>query len=141
MRATTQRALRRIHLYLGMVFAPAILFFTVTGMLQTFDFHEPENKPAAWLKVAAMLHKKQDFPKPRPPRAKARPAEGPRQAAPAAPRHSPLPLKIFVGLMSLGLIASTLLGIWIALSLRASRRGAVISLAIGTVLPVLLLFV
>lgn len=142
MKPTTLRALRRIHLYLGMVFAPAILFFTATGLLQTFDLHEAENDPPAWLRVAAMLHKKQDFPKPRPARAKPR-AAPPSAAAPAAgtPRLAPWPLKAFVGLMALGLIGSTLLGIAIALASRAHRRGALIGLGLGTLLPLVLLFV
>ena len=137
--ARTMRNLRRFHLYLGMFFAPAILFFAFSGMLQTFDFHEPENKPAQWLKVIAQIHKKQDLPKPRKARPSAgRPAKG-EAPPPAAPAHSPLPLKVFTGLMSIGLMLSTLLGIWIALSMRAGRAIAIVMLIIGTALPIALL--
>jgi len=132
------RNLRRFHLYLGMLFAPAILFFAFSGMLQTFDFHEPENKPAPWLKIIAQIHKKQDLPKPRKARPPlGRPAKG--ETLPPAAAHSPFPLKVFTGLMSIGLMLSTLLGIWIALSMRASRAIAIVMLVAGTALPVALL--
>lgn len=140
MTARTMRTLRQLHLYLGMLFAPAILFFAFSGMLQTFDFHEPVNHPPQWIKLIAQIHKKQDFPKPRPPRPAARRAPGGEAAAPAvAPAHSPFPLKVFTGLMSIGLMLSTVLGIWIALSMRASRAIAVVMLIVGTALPIALL--
>lgn len=133
--AKTMRVVRQVHLYLGMFFAPAILFFAVSGMLQTFEFHEGRNHPPGWIAVIAALHKKQDLPRPRPPRAEGKaPKRGERGEAPP-PAHSPFPLKVFVGLMSLGLLASTLLGIWIALSLRVSRRLSLVMLAAGTLLP------
>ncbi|MBY0282545.1 MAG: hypothetical protein K2W81_01125 [Sphingomonas sp.] len=138
--ASTMRRLRQLHLYLGMMFAPAILFFAFSGILQTFDFHEAENKPPQWLKVIAQIHKKQDLPKPRKPRPEAKRAPG-GEAPPATPAHSPYPLKVFTGLMSVGLMLSTLLGIWIALSMRASRRVSLMMLVAGTALPVALLLV
>jgi hypothetical protein len=43
--------------------APALLFFAITGGLQTFSLHEAargsDYKPPAWLASAAQLHKKQ----------------------------------------------------------------------------------
>ena len=33
------RIVRTIHLYLGVFTAPMLLFFAVTGGLQTFSFH------------------------------------------------------------------------------------------------------
>ncbi|HEY8682738.1 MAG TPA: PepSY domain-containing protein [Rhodanobacter sp.] len=54
---------RTIHLYLGVFTAPALLFFAITGGLQTFGFHEStrgsDYQPPAWLASAAQLHKKQ----------------------------------------------------------------------------------
>ena len=63
------RRVRQFHLWLGMLFAPAILFFAFTGALQTFDFHETEDgiAPPKWIATIAAIHKKQDFPKPRKP--------------------------------------------------------------------------
>lgn len=147
------RALRRVrqfHLWCGMFFAPAILFFAFSGALQTFDFHETENgiAPPKWIATIAAIHKKQDFPKPRKPRPPAA-ATGaseskaaPTAAVPAkASAHSPWPLKIFVGFMSIGLMISTALGITIALTIRLTRRMSQIMLAAGTILPILMLLI
>ncbi|OYY90547.1 MAG: hypothetical protein B7Y45_07265 [Sphingomonas sp. 28-66-16] len=141
------RQLRRFHLYLGILFAPAILFFAFSGMLQTFDFHEVENgvAPPKWIAVIAAVHKKQNFPKPRP--AAAKPANAPPRApardkapvAPAAAAHSPFALKVFVGLMSIGLMLSALLGIAIALNNKVTRRMSIVMLLLGTILPIALL--
>jgi hypothetical protein len=141
MNAKTMRTLRQLHLYLGTLFAPAILFFAFSGMLQTFDFHEAVNNPPGWIKVIAQIHKKQDLPKPRKPRPDVKRAPGGDGPPPAAPTHSPFPLKVFTGLMSIGLMLSTLLGLWIALSMRSSRRITMAMLVIGTALPVALLLV
>lgn len=138
------RRLRQFHLWLGMLFAPAILFFAFSGVLQTFDFHETENgvAPPQWIKVIAAVHKKQDFPKPRKPRPAAETGKkGPPQATAAPSAHSPWPLKVFFGMMSLGLMVSTLFGIVIAVSMRPTRSVSLVMLMIGTVLPVALLLI
>lgn len=143
MQAGTMRQMRQFHRYLGLFFTPAIIFFAFSGMLQTFDFHEPKGgaAPPRWIAVIAGIHKKQDFPKPRRPRPPA-PAEARPAGAPAAaPRHDPFALKVFTGLMSIGLILSSLIGMLIALNARATRRSAIIMLALGTLLPILLLLV
>lgn len=144
------RRLRQLHLWLGMLFAPAILFFAFTGALQTFDFHEAEDgiAPPKWIATIAAIHKKQDFPKPRkpkPPEAVAttetKATAAPPAPVPAGPKHSPWPLKMFVGFMSIGLIFSTMLGITIALNNRQTRRPSQIMLGAGTVLPILMLLI
>ena len=138
MTASRMRTLRQLHLYLGMFFAPAILFFAFSGMLQTFDFHEAENNPPPWIKVIAQVHKKQDLPKPRKPRPQAARTPG-NEGPPPAPAHSPFPLKVFTGIMSIGLMLSTLLGIWIARVMRSCRIVSIVMLAAGTALPIVLL--
>lgn len=45
---------RQIHLYLGVFTTPALLFFAITGALQTFSFHETTKgsdykPPKSWL--------------------------------------------------------------------------------------------
>ncbi len=140
------RRVRQFHLWLGMLFAPAILFFAFTGALQTFDFHETEDgiAPPKWIATIAAIHKKQDFPKPRkakPPEAAGAMENKVAVPAPAGPKHSPWPLKIFVGFMSIGLIFSTILGITIALNNRQTRRTSQIMLGTGTVLPILMLLI
>lgn len=136
------RQLRQLHLWFGMLIAPAVLFFAFSGMLQTFDFHETERgvAPPRWIAAIAQLHKKQALPRPRPPKpAVARPAEGGDKAPRPAPARSPWPLKVFVGIMSIGLLASTIIGIVIALSMRAYRRVSIVMLVIGVLLPVALI--
>ncbi len=147
MQASTMRQVRQFHRYLGLFFTPAILFFAFSGMLQAFDFHEPQGgaAPPKWIAVIAGIHKKQDFPKPRRPRAIPAGDEAKAPASAPAPvpsrKHSAFPLKVFVGLMSIGLILSSLLGSVIALTVRSTRRGAVIMLALGMLLPIILLIV
>src|ERR1700694_5036858 len=57
--------MRRVHLYLGMFSAPAILFFALTGILQTLSLHEFSRdgsyKPPMWIVVLAQIHKKQSL--------------------------------------------------------------------------------
>ena len=54
---------RQLHLYLGVFTAPMLLFFAITGGLQTFSLHETTRgssyTPPGWLASMAQLHKKQ----------------------------------------------------------------------------------
>lgn len=160
MRPQTLRQLRQLHHYVGVFLAPAILFFALSGAVQTFSLHEDKGwggKPPptvfAWM---ASVHKDQTLPhaKPEKPAPK---ADAAKPAAGAGDDHaddhgddhhheggegpSPLPLKIFVLLLALGLITSTLLGLTIALTNRAMQRTSILLLVAGTVLPLLLLLV
>lgn len=60
---TFLKVFRKVHLYLGVFTAPALLFFAFTGALQTFSLHETTQgssyKPPAWIVALAQLHKKQ----------------------------------------------------------------------------------
>lgn len=150
------RIVRTIHLYLGVFSAPMLLFFAVTGGLQTFSLHEitrgSSYTPPAWLVSMAQLHKKQTLVVPprreRPPSAQAgTPAAAGAVAPPLLqrpetgkrPLKNLLPMKIFFALIALGLFTSVLSGLYMAW--RFSRRpglfGAV--LAGGIALPLLLL--
>jgi len=57
------RLLRKVHLYLGVFTAPALVFFAFTGAMQSFSLHEATQgssyKPPAWIASLAQLHKKQ----------------------------------------------------------------------------------
>jgi hypothetical protein len=83
---------RSIHLYLGVFTVPALLFFAVSGGLQTFSLHETTRgssyAPPAWLASVAQLHKKQTtvvpLKRPRPAGVADRDA-GPRGATAAVP--------------------------------------------------------
>jgi hypothetical protein len=139
------RRLRQWHLYLGILFAPAIIFFAFSGMIQTIGWQDGP-APAAWIRVIAGIHKHQALPRAR---AERHEDHGPAEhRGPKPGEHhdehddsAAIPLKAFVLLVSLGLIASAALGIAIALINRAARRVSWIMLSIGVVLPVALLLV
>lgn len=142
------RRVQQLHLWLGTLFAPMIVFFSLTGALQTFNLHEKPGTPS-WVARLAQVHKNQNLVvrerRPEPPpgagqvpeQARSRPEEeGGRASGP-----SPLPLKIFVALMSLGLIVTTLLGVWMAFKYSKNKSVVWGLLVAGTLLPLALLFV
>ena len=136
------KKVRQLHLYLGTLFAPLIIFFALTGILQTLELHEGNGTPK-WIEQIASVHKHQALqagePKrPRPPQigkaADAEPARGERGP-------SPWPLKWFVVFMSIGLTITTGLGIYMAF--KTERNKAIVwgLLLAGTLLPLALLWV
>ena len=156
----TMRRLRQVHQYVGMVFAPAIVFFAFSGALQTFSLHENHGggpyRPPAWIVAIASLHKDQALPRPKAHAAlNAEPTKGgsadhaeakpkppqPDGAPSPAKGPSPLPLKIFVLCLAIGLIGSTSVGVFIGLMNKSARRGSLIALAVGVLLPLVLIWV
>jgi len=149
-KANTMRKIRLIHNYVGLFFAPMILLFALSGALQTFRLQETHDPaaytPPSWIVWLAAVHKDQALshgePKRKPPSPPSGQFEMHHEAPPPAPPTrmlSPLPLKIFVTGLSIGLILSTLLGITIALNNRSTRRISLILLAAGAGVPLLLL--
>jgi hypothetical protein len=149
------KLLRNIHLYTGIFISPALLFFALTGALQTFSLHETtrgsDYKPPTWIVTLGQLHKKQTTTVPvrkqPPPDATPKPdATSPDKHANAAPQPSPepqqkshLPMKIFFLLVAIGLFTSTLTGVY--MSYKFVRNKLVVSalLIAGIILPLLLL--
>jgi hypothetical protein len=149
------KLLRKLHLYIGVFIAPALLFFAFTVAVQIFSLHETTQgssyEPPAWLVTLGQLHKKQTtivpVRKPKPPSpdtgepapGKAAPDQTPKNPD-AAPRpKSHLLMKIFFLLVAIGLFTSTATGIYMAY--KYSRRRLVITglLVAGVVIPLLLL--
>lgn len=156
--------IRRLHAWIGVLFAPSIVLFALSGLLQMYGAHEGEGA-AGWAQRLGQIHMKQTASLP--------PARGPRPGAPpaahaaddhaaapdgtahagdtdhaAAPpaegapkRASTLPLKLFFTLMSIGLIVSTCLGVYMAFTPKRDRTLLGGLLAAGIVLPILLLMV
>jgi hypothetical protein len=172
----TLRFLRKVHLYIGIFTTPALLFFAITGALQTFSLHETTQgssyKPPAWIASLAQLHKKQTtvvpIRKARPNGSEHGPENGPVDSPkasgstlsesvplasvqsgptksgkgaeqPAVPKKSHLPMKIFFLLVSVGLLLSTLTGVYMAY--KYSRGWLLMTglLVAGIVVPLLLL--
>ncbi len=152
------RRIRQFHLYLGVFFAPLIVFFALSGALQTFRLQEEKGwggTPPDWIVWMAAVHKDSSLPRPKPPEAASlastnadHPAEANADspvAKPAAasakkpPRKSRLPMQIFAAALSVGLIFSALLGMAIAINARPTRRLSILMAIAGTILPIVLL--
>jgi hypothetical protein len=157
--------LRLIHLYTGVFIAPALLFFAFTGALQTFNLHQTTRgssyKPPAWAVILAEIHKRQTpvipakktappdksvdkaVPEKAQPSSPAMsqpaPVEAPKPTGEAAPKsHNPLPLKYFFLLVSIGLFASTLSGLYMSYKYVRNTRLITVMLLLGIIVPVLL---
>jgi len=149
--AQLNRFLRKVHLYLGVFFAPIILMFALTGALQVYGLHEAGEggyRPAPIVEKLGQVHIHQRFAlKPKRPAPAA--ASAPSAAAvakPAPPREAEKPadpakalLKALFFAAAVGLAVSTVLGVWISL-LAPRGRGLILGLlAAGAVAPILLL--
>jgi hypothetical protein len=140
------KVLRQIHLYIGVFISPAILFFALTGALQTFSLHETprgsDYKPPTWIVTLAQLHKHQTsalpLRKPRPASDAPKHADAAPQP-PAAPEKSHLPMKIFFLLVAIGLFLSTLTGITMSYKFTRNRIIVTALLLAGIIVPVILL--
>lgn len=145
------RSLRQLHLYLGVLFAPAILFFAFTGALQTYDLHESGSASGyaapKWVKSLASVHKHQTLklrekPKPVPAATapKIEPAAAKTVEAPKkAPRLTLLMLKAFFFASAIGLMLSSLIGLYLAFRFSRQPRLTFALLVIGTAVPIALL--
>lgn len=151
---------RQLHNYVGLFFAPTILFFAITGGLQMFGLHESSRGssyvPPSILVHLAQLHKKgtvfvtlrRQPPSPVAKTDQAKPAltQTPEQGkAPesqaAGRRPNPLPMKIFFAATALALVTSTCTGIVLGWKYARSKMSVVAILAGGVVVPLLLLLV
>jgi hypothetical protein len=143
--------IRRWHAYLGLLIAPSVLFFSLTGALQLFSLHEAHGsyQPTALVEKLSSVHKDQEFalghhgPGPQKPAA----AQPDVAVAPAAARDdkgqkaemSKTLLKWYFLLVAVALTTSTSFGIWMGLT--QLRRGPIAwtLLIVGTIAPVALL--
>lgn len=158
MSASTLRLFRKTHLYFGLFISPALLFFALTGAVQTLSLHEPAGTsyaPPHWLAELSQLHKKQTLVLPQrhaQPVASAENAGRPEHHHEAAPPTAPrppvtleakqlqhLPMKIFFLVAALGLFTSTLTGIYMSYAYERSTLLVSLTLLAGVVVPLLLL--
>ena len=145
-RAAALMAARVWHSYAGAFFAPAILFFSITGAFQTFNLHKPMPgyHPPVLLQALASMHKNQnlhvkyaDDPAPKPgKRAKAGKTD---DKPPLSSVIAQGTLKIFAALVSVGLIATTALGLFMSWQAASRRRAVLLWFAAGAVLPMLMM--
>jgi hypothetical protein len=158
--------LRLIHLYFGVFITPALIFFAFTGALQTFSLHETTRgssyKPPAWAVTLGQIHKKQTpivppkKPQPaeaapthsdnpdKPHKSEAKPADAPAPSPtsePPAPKHNPLPLKIFFLIVSIGLLTNCLTGLYMSYKFMRNKALITALLLAGTIIPVAMVLV
>jgi hypothetical protein len=145
------KSIRRVHAWLGVLFAPSIIFFALSGVFQLYGLHdtEPGESPGLIAKMG-MVHTHQTATIPQ--RAARPQSELPAPQAnlmktvadgvvkkPARP--TTLPLKLFFTLMAISLIVSSALGLWIAFTSKRDRKLHVGLLIAGVVLPIVLLLI
>ncbi|HLZ74924.1 PepSY domain-containing protein [Phenylobacterium sp.] len=143
-----QAVIRDLHVYVSVFVAPSLLFFALTGALQTFRIPDQPSAPMVIQKLAR-LHKDDVFAvkpaRPKRPQAahaggdhdKAQ-AERPPEARPAE-KPSTEVMKWFFAAVSVGVATTTLFGLWMALAY--SRRKLIVwaLLIAGAAAPVLIL--
>jgi hypothetical protein len=154
--AASLKSIRIVHRYIGLFFAPTILFFAITGGLQMFGLHETARGssyvPPNILLHLSQLHKKgtlylpprkavlPNLAKPDGTKLDGPKLEGPKPAQLAAPPNS-LPMKIFFAATALALVASTCTGLIIGWKYARRKSVVLLTLAAGVVVPAILLFV
>jgi hypothetical protein len=138
------QSIRTWHTYIGILIAPSVLFFALTGTLQLFSLHEAHDgyTPPALIEKLGSLHKDQVF-------ALKEHDHEPAHAADAPPpdhhgeakdedEGAPIAvyaLKWYFALVAVGLATSTLLGLWMGLTHLRHQRVGWWLLLVGIVLP------
>jgi hypothetical protein len=137
-------SIRLWHSYIGILIAPSVIFFALTGALQIFSLHESHGTytPPALIEKLSSMHKDQVFKQKHHDEHKAESKSD--QQPPAPQEHEEGPtlgtvfLKWFFLFVALALTSSTVLGLWIGLThMKRKRTGGWLLLA-GVVLPVAL---
>ena len=107
--------LRSIHLYLGCIFAPLLLFFAVSGIWQTLRID------SSFLRWLSTIH------------TQARWKDGSDLGS--------FPLRIIVVVMALSFVLTTILGVVMAVKFGRSRKAAFYCLALGVLIPGVLVLI
>ena len=114
--------IRQLHLYLGCIFTPLLIFFAVTGACQTFCQDKKVGKAPLILQQLSSVHKYQTFP-----------------VHLGRPKAS-VPFHCFVLAMAMGFVATAILGVVMAFKSTRTRWIVWTCLMGGVVLPMLLLY-
>jgi len=114
--------LRSIHLYLGCIFAPMLLFFAVSGIWQTYATYTYGQSKA--LALLSTIHTSHGLKTPKEPHT----------------LSSPM-LRAFVLVMALGFIVTTILGVVMAVKYGRSRKAAYCCLAFGVLFPLVVILI
>lgn len=115
--------LRQIHTYLGVFFAPLLLFFVITGWYQVLHpdrRKSPEEAEAYWDR-ARSVHADSVLPNPK------------------AERYATRPFRYFTVAMSVGFIITTIVGLILAFRFTKNKWAIFVSLVLGLLVPVAML--
>src|SRR3982751_2683280 len=143
------KSIRRIHACLGVLFAPSIILFSISGFAQLNGCHEGSSPNSLVVRLAQIhIHQTVSLPKPRAPRpeaaATAPKPDGDHERDQAVQKkgddgESFRPIKLFFILMSLALLTSSILGIWIAFTSKRDQKLNIGLFVAGIVLPAVFL--
>lgn len=160
---TALRLFRKTHLYFGLFISPALLFFAFTGAVQTLSLHEAAGssyKPPAVLAELGQLHKKQTtvMPVRKAPEggaahdagqaregghddhASGQPSAAAQPAVTLASKQKQhLPMKIFFLAVAVGLLTSTVTGVYMSYKYERNKLLVTGTLVAGVLVPLLLL--
>lgn len=117
--------LRRLHLYLGCLFAPALILFAVSGAWQLFNFHKTKKDgsyvaPDALVEISA-IHMESHL-------------EG-------TPGRNFTPLRYFMVATSAGLVLTSVLGVVMAYRFSRKPIVATVCLLLGIAIPGVILWI
>jgi hypothetical protein len=134
-------SLRIWHAGISAFIAPMLLFFALSGSLQIFDLHEAHGTyvPSKVLSAIGRLHKDQILAPvpPRPPQLGSKKPPTPESPPPAGTAA----LKILFFIEAMGLVITTLIGIWVGVTHPKYARRTWILLGLGVVIPVILIVI
>ncbi len=119
------RRIRQLHLYLSCFFTPLLVFYTATGWYMTLQLDRRKDPAEAESLVSKLsaVHTDQIYP------------------AAFANSWSPALFKVLVVVMSIALLISVSLGVYLAFKVVKKRFWVWISLLLGVVLPVVTLWI
>lgn len=118
------KTLRHLHLYLGCFFAPLLSFYVLTGWYQSThpDRRKDIGEARDWISRFTSVHVDQIFP------------------TAGGAGYSPWLYRGLVVLMSIALIATLILGIILAFQVSRNRWTVWLTLSLGILVPVVLLW-
>jgi hypothetical protein len=121
--------LRQWHGYIGLFIAPSVLFFALTGAIQIFNLHEAHGSytPAPWIVKLSAVHQNQVF--------EAWDEHHHEAGDDDKISGSTLALKWYFCAVAVGLVVSSLIGIWMGITQTRRKALAWILLIAGTLLP------
>ena len=118
------KLIRRLHLYLGVFFAPLLLFFVISGWYQTANPDRrkgPDEARAFWDRMRS-IHAEQILPSPK------------------VDAYSPKLMRWLIYAMAAALIATVLLGVILALKTLKARWLVWVMLGLGFAAPAVFLW-